>query len=80
MAIQGRASNALGAAREIITTMTPAEKKDLNSSLKSAGIHTVGDLENLLSRWKGEALSRPGDRTYKRKITRSHSRSFSMSD
>jgi hypothetical protein len=82
MVIRGKASNMLGAAKEIVTAMTPAEKKDLNSSLKSSGIRTVGDLENLLSRWKGEALSRPRARTYKREITRAKSprRSFSIAD
>jgi hypothetical protein len=82
MVIQGRAPNVLGAAKEIITTMTPAEKQDLHSSLKAAGIRTVGDLENMLSKWKDETLSRPRDTMRRREITRakSQSRSFSISD
>jgi geranylgeranyl pyrophosphate synthase len=77
MAILGKASNVLEAAKQIITAMSPAGKKDLNESLQNAGIRNVGDLENLLTRWKGEALNGLKDRN--RHMTRARKRNRSVS-
>jgi hypothetical protein len=77
MVILGKASNVLGAAKQIITTMSPAGKKALNDSLQNTGIRNVGDLENLLTRWKGEALNGLQDRN--RHITRARKRNRSIS-